>query len=92
MPISKKSTRVFKVKDFQKIVFPPTTTLKLKELMLKLLNILRNEFQHHNLKFFMVSLEAFNLLIQESYDSMNIASKLVPHTQTDRGTCPGVGL
>ena len=25
-------------------------------------------------------------------DTMNTASKLVPHTQTDRGTCPGVGL
>ena len=24
--------------------------------------------------------------------SMNTASKLGPHTQTDRGTCPGVGL
>jgi hypothetical protein len=23
---------------------------------------------------------------------MNTASKLGPHTQTDRGTCPGVGL
>jgi hypothetical protein len=23
---------------------------------------------------------------------MNTASKLEPHTQTDRGTCPGVGL
>jgi hypothetical protein len=23
---------------------------------------------------------------------MNTASKLVPHTQTDRGTCPGLGL
>jgi hypothetical protein len=23
---------------------------------------------------------------------MNSASKLGPHTQTDRGTCPGVGL
>ena len=25
-------------------------------------------------------------------DHMNTASKLGPHTQTDRGTCPGVGL
>jgi len=24
--------------------------------------------------------------------TMNTASKLGPHTQTDRGTCPGVGL
>jgi hypothetical protein len=24
--------------------------------------------------------------------AMNTASKLGPHTQTDRGTCPGVGL
>ena len=24
--------------------------------------------------------------------NMNTASKLGPHTQTDRGTCPGVGL
>jgi hypothetical protein len=23
---------------------------------------------------------------------INTASKLGPHTQTDRGTCPGVGL
>jgi len=23
---------------------------------------------------------------------MNTASKLGPHTKTDRGTCPGVGL
>ena len=27
-----------------------------------------------------------------SIDIMNTASKLGPHTQTDRGTCPGVGL
>jgi hypothetical protein len=27
-----------------------------------------------------------------SYRYMNTASKLGPHTQTDRGTCPGVGL
>jgi hypothetical protein len=26
------------------------------------------------------------------YRLMNTASKLGPHTQTDRGTCPGVGL
>jgi hypothetical protein len=26
------------------------------------------------------------------FDDMNTASKLGPHTQTDRGTCPGVGL
>jgi hypothetical protein len=26
------------------------------------------------------------------YKLMNTASKLGPHTQTDRGTCPGVGL
>ena len=25
-------------------------------------------------------------------ERMNTASKLGPHTQTDRGTCPGVGL
>ena len=28
----------------------------------------------------------------ETAISMNTASKLGPHTQTDRGTCPGVGL
>ena len=27
-----------------------------------------------------------------SFGIMNTASKLGPHTQTDRGTCPGVGL
>ena len=25
-------------------------------------------------------------------EAMNTANKLGPHTQTDRGTCPGVGL
>jgi hypothetical protein len=33
-------------------------------------------------------LKADNLLVT----NMNTASKLGPHTQTDRGTCPGVGL
>jgi hypothetical protein len=28
---------------------------------------------------------------QIEYCRMNTASKLGPHTQTDRGTCPGVG-
>ena len=28
----------------------------------------------------------------ERAPSVNTASKLGPHTQTDRGTCPGVGL
>jgi hypothetical protein len=35
MAISKKSTRVLKATDFKKIVCPPTSTLKLKVLMLK---------------------------------------------------------
>jgi hypothetical protein len=25
-------------------------------------------------------------------ETINTASKLEPHTQTDRGTCPGMGL
>ena len=29
---------------------------------------------------------------QQGREGMNTASKLGPHTQTDRGTCPGVGL
>jgi hypothetical protein len=29
---------------------------------------------------------------QQGIVNMNTASKLGPHTQTDRGTCPGVGL
>jgi len=29
---------------------------------------------------------------EHSKNRMNTASKLGPHTQTDRGTCPGVGL
>ena len=37
---------------------------------------------------------SFSLILScsESSASMNTASKLGPHTQTDRGTCPGVGL
>ena len=30
--------------------------------------------------------------LSEKQYNMNTASKLGPHTQTDRGTCPGVGL
>ena len=30
--------------------------------------------------------------VRASLKIMNTASKLGPHTQTDRGTCPGVGL
>jgi predicted metal-dependent hydrolase len=29
---------------------------------------------------------------EKKIELMNTASKLGPHTQTDRGTCPGVGL
>jgi hypothetical protein len=38
---------------------------------------------------------ALRTLVNSSFDLyiyMNTASKLGPHTQTDRGTCPGVGL
>jgi hypothetical protein len=31
------------------------------------------------------------VLVRSTFQ-MNTASKLGPHTQTDRGTCPGVGL
>jgi hypothetical protein len=31
-------------------------------------------------------------LFKKRIYKMNTASKLGPHTQTDRGTCPGVGL
>jgi len=31
-------------------------------------------------------------MTNEAYFFMNTASKLGPHTQTDRGTCPGVGF
>jgi hypothetical protein len=44
-------------KWFEKIVFPLTSTLKLKVLMLNLENITRNETQHNKLKFHMVSLK-----------------------------------
>ena len=59
--ISKNATRVLKVTDFEIIVCPPTSTLKLKLLMLKLINILCNSVQDNKLKFLMMSYEAFNL-------------------------------
>jgi hypothetical protein len=35
---------------------------------------------------------ALSTAFMAKYAFMNTASKLRPHTQTDRGTCPGVGL
>jgi hypothetical protein len=67
LAISKNASRVLKVTDFEIIVCPPTSTLKLKVLMLKFY-FFCNEIQHHKLKFCVMSFEAFNLLIQESYD------------------------
>jgi hypothetical protein len=50
--------------------------VEFKVLMMKFQNVLRNEIQDHKLKFFMVSFEAFNLLIQESYDVKRVVHDL----------------
>ena len=42
--------------------------------------------------YFLDLLLSHNALIGGILPLMNTASKLGPHTQTDRGTCPGVGL
>jgi hypothetical protein len=68
MTISKITSMVLKVTDFEIIVFPSTSTLKLKVLMLKLSNILCDLFQDNKLTFLLVPFEALNFLIQESND------------------------
>jgi hypothetical protein len=85
MTISKKSSRVLKVTDFEINACPQTSTLKLKVLMLKLYNILSHEIQDHKIKFSMASLKAFNLLIQESYDVKRLAFEIA---RTDQSNAP----